>query len=58
LHLYLPSQAQSTGVRRFWGLAGFEVARCYTIRRGIVTPERPLKGRQLQHFELLMGPLT
>jgi hypothetical protein len=37
LHCYLPSQAQNAGVR-LHRLAGFEVARCYTIGRGIVTP--------------------
>jgi hypothetical protein len=37
----LPSQAESAGLRLHHGLAGFpEVARCYTIGRGIVTPTR------------------
>jgi len=38
LHLYLPSQTKGAGFRLQVGLAGFEVARCYTIGRGIVTP--------------------
>jgi hypothetical protein len=38
LHLYLPSQTKGAGVRLLRGFAGFEVARCYTIGRGIVTP--------------------
>jgi hypothetical protein len=38
LHLYLPSQAKSAGIRQHVGLAVFEVARCYTIGWGIVTP--------------------
>ncbi len=41
LHLYLPSQTKSADGRLLTWLAGFfEVARCYTIARGIVTPAR------------------
>src|SRR5579872_7079490 len=38
--LYLPSQTKSAGSRQHLGIAGFEVARCYTIGRGIVTPRK------------------
>src|ERR1700681_4124861 len=39
LHFYLPSQTKAPRSGCSSGLAGFEVARCYTIARGIVTPD-------------------